>query len=76
MKKDIIAIATAAGVYLLLFAAVCFMWIGAEYLFENAVNFGRVDGIIAMYVAWTILVRVSNVGKKLQEKNNGQSVQV
>ena len=76
MKKDIIAILTVVGVYMVLFGAVCMMWVGAEYMIDKVVTFGRVDGIVAMYVAWTAMVNMGKIGSRLKVKNHDKSVQV
>ena len=74
MKKNIINILTVLGAYILLFGATYFMWIGAECVIEKAAHMGTVDCFFAAYFAWGITRAIANVGKKIQEKNNAESV--
>ena len=70
MRKNLINILLAIVAYILLFAAVCFMWVGAEYIFEKFVDFGIIDSIFAAYAAYTFLAKLIDIRKKIGESND------
>ena len=73
-KKMLINILTVLGAYALLFGATCFMWIGAECVVEKAAHLGAIDIFFAAYFAWSLTRAIAGIGKKLQEKNNAESI--
>ena len=63
-------------IYAIVFAAVCFMWVGAEYVMEDTAGLGTVDVFFAAYFAWSMVRAMANVGKKVQAKLDGGNIQV
>lgn len=73
-KKTWIDILTVLGAYGIIFAAVCFMWIGAEYVTEKAAaGLGSVDIFFAAYFAWSITRGIANAGKRIAERRHGNT---
>ena len=70
MKKTWIDILTVLGAYAIIFGAVCFMWIGAEYIIDGAAGLGTVDVFFAAYFAWSITRGIANAGKRIAGRSH------
>lgn len=68
MKKTITGLLVITIVFFVLYAFLCYAWIGAEYRLEGTVHFGRVDQFVAFSLC---AIAVDHIFGSAKRKKNG-----
>lgn len=75
MKKIIVSIFVMAAIFAMLYAFLCYAWIGAEYRLEGDVHFGKVDQTAACFICCVIIDYLFGSAKrKKKDTSDGKYV--
>lgn len=75
MKKIVTGILFMAIVFAMLYAFVCYAWIGAEYRIEGDVHFGKIDSIAAAFLCCIAVDYLfGSALRKRKDKSNEQNI--